>query len=175
MKESTAAIWLAIVILLLATFIALALLASDGFGQDKIQQSIEEMQRQSQIMNETYQTQAALKEAFKEWFWRGVGALFVIALMLAANNWIQSFICGMFWKFGRFYNEGDPILFDNEHGRIEDIGWLQTRFHIYKMDSDGRALMGWIVVVDNRKLADHTIKKPLVPHVEPSTLTPIVT
>ena len=97
-----------------------------------------------------------LKALINEYSWLLVTG---IALLLF-NNTIQEAVDGIMLFLGNDYNEDDVVEVDGEPGRIIRVGIWKTVFFIYHV-VDGKIVGGSKLVVQNSKLKDLKIEKPL--------------
>lgn len=73
---------------------------------------------------------------------------------------IEKFVASLFVFFGNDYNEDDIIFLDGKPGRIVRMGYTKTVFFIYDV-VDGKIIGGNKLVVQNEKLSDLNLEKPL--------------
>jgi hypothetical protein len=87
--------------------------------------------------------------------------LFIVGLVsLIFRTSIEKFACAIFMFFGNDYNEDDIVYVNGKPGRIVRIGLTKTVFFIYDV-VDGQIVGGNKLVVQNEKLPDLNIEKPL--------------
>ena len=97
-----------------------------------------------------------LKALINEYSW----LFFTGILLLLFNNTIQEAVDGIMLFLGNDYNEDDVVEVDGEPGRIIRVGIWKTVFFIYHV-VDGKIVGGSKLVVQNSKLKDLKIEKPL--------------
>ena len=97
-----------------------------------------------------------LKELVNEYSWL---LLTGIAILLFQNT-ITETVDGIMIFLGNDYNEDDIVTVDGEHGRIVRVGMWKTVFFIYHI-VNGKIVGGSKLVVQNSKLKDLKIEKPL--------------
>ena len=81
-------------------------------------------------------------------------------LLLLFNNTISEAVDGIMLFLGNDYNEDDVVEVDGSPGRIIRVGIWKTVFFIYHI-IDGKIVGGSKLVVQNSKLKDLKIEKPL--------------
>ncbi len=97
-----------------------------------------------------------LKSLVNEYSW-----LFVTGIaLLLFNSTIQEAVDGIMIFLGNDYHEDDVVEVDGEPGRIIRVGIWQTVFFIYHV-VDGKIVGGSKLVIQNSKLKDIKIEKPL--------------
>jgi len=100
--------------------------------------------------------EAAIKEFVGENSW-----LFVIGLAaLLFRSAIEKFAASIFVFIGNDYNADDIVILDGRPGRIVRVGLTQTTFYLYEV-KEGKIVGGTKLCVQNEKLADLHIEKPL--------------
>lgn len=82
-----------------------------------------------------------------------------VATMLFRQT-IESFVAGVMVFMGNDYNEDDVVEVDGKPGRIVRVGMWTTTFFTYDV-RDGVIVGGSKLVVQNSKLKDLKIEKPL--------------
>ena len=97
-----------------------------------------------------------IQELVNEYSW----LFFTGILLLLFNNTISEAVDGIMLFLGNDYNEDDVVEVDGSHGRIIRVGILKTVFFIYHI-IDGKIVGGSKLVVQNSKLKDLKIEKPL--------------
>ena len=97
-----------------------------------------------------------LKALINEYSW----LFFTGILLLLFNNTIQEAVDGIMLFLGNDYNEDDVVEVDGAPGRIIRVGIWKTVFFIYHV-VDGKIVGGSKLVVQNSKLKDLKIEKPL--------------
>ena len=97
-----------------------------------------------------------LKSLINEYSWLLVTG---IALLLF-NNTIQEAVDGIMLFLGNAYTEDDVGEVDGAPGRIIRVGIWKTVFFIYHV-IDGKIVGGSKLVIQNSKLKDLKIEKPL--------------
>ena len=81
-------------------------------------------------------------------------------LILLFQNTIQEAVDGIMIFLGNDYNEDDVVMVDGSPGRIVRVGMWKTVFFIYHV-VNGKIVGGSKLVVQNSKLKDLKIEKPL--------------
>jgi len=97
-----------------------------------------------------------LKALINEYSWLFLTGI----LLLLFNNTIQEAVDGIMLFLGNDYNEDDVVEVDGAPGRIIRVGIWKTVFFIYHV-VDGKIVGGSKLVVQNSKLKDLKIEKPL--------------
>ena len=97
-----------------------------------------------------------LKSLINEYSWLFLTGI----LLLLFNNTIQEAVDGIMLFLGNDYNEDDVVEVDGEPGRIIRVGIWKTVFFIYHV-RDGKIVGGSKLVIQNSKLKDLKIEKPL--------------
>ena len=97
-----------------------------------------------------------LKALINEYSW----LFFTGILLLLFNNTIQEAVDGIMLFLGNDYNEDDVVEVDGAPGRIIRVGIWKTVFFIYHV-VDGKIVGGSKLVIQNSKLKDLKIEKPL--------------
>ncbi len=89
------------------------------------------------------------------------GWLFIIGVLtLLFRSTIEKFVAGLMIFMGNDYNEDDVVEVDGKPGRIVRCGRWSTTFFTYDV-RDGIIVGGVKLVVQNDKLKDLNIEKPL--------------
>ena len=89
------------------------------------------------------------------------GWLFLAGMiMLLFRSTIENAVAGLMVFIGSDYDEDDVIELDGKPGRIVRVGVWSTVFFIYHI-VDGNIVSGDKLVVQNDKLKDMKISKPL--------------
>ena len=89
------------------------------------------------------------------------GWMFVAGMvMLLFRSTIENAVAGLMVFIGSDYDEDDVIELDGKPGRIVRVGIWKTVFFIYHI-VDGNIVSGDKLVVQNDKLKDMKISKPL--------------
>ena len=89
------------------------------------------------------------------------GWMFVAAMvMLLFRSTVENAVAGLMVFIGSDYDEDDVIELDGKPGRIVRVGIWKTVFFIYHV-VDGNIVSGDKLVVQNDKLKDMKISKPL--------------
>jgi len=94
--------------------------------------------------------------------WLGdYGWMFVAGMfLLLFRTTIETAVAGLMIFLGGDYNEDDVIEIDGKPGRIIRVGIWKTVFFVYHI-VDGNIVSGDKLVVQNDKLKDIQISKPL--------------
>ncbi len=98
-----------------------------------------------------------VKSLLEEKFWILVG----FGLMFFFRNMVESMIDGFMVFMGNDYNADDIVEVDERPGRIVRVGISKTTFFLYSIDKQGQIIGGTKLVVQNDKLKDLKIEKPL--------------
>ena len=85
---------------------------------------------------------------------------FVGIIMLLFRSTVENVVAGLMVFIGNDYDEDDVIELDGKPGRIVRVGIWKTVFFIYHV-VDGNIVSGDKLVVQNYKLKDMKISKPL--------------
>ena len=89
------------------------------------------------------------------------GWLFIVGVLtLLFRSTIEKFVAGMMIFMGNDYNEDDVVEVDGKPGRIVRVGVWTTTFFTYNV-VDGKIVSGSKMVIQNDKLKDVKIEKPL--------------
>ena len=89
------------------------------------------------------------------------GWMFIAGMvMLLFRSTIENAVAGLMVFIGSDYDEDDVIELDGKPGRIVRVGIWSTVFFIYHI-VDGNIVSGDKLVVQNDKLKDMKISKPL--------------
>jgi uncharacterized membrane protein len=87
--------------------------------------------------------------------------LFIVGLIaLMFKSSIEKFAAALFMFIGSDYKEDDVVFIDGKPGRIVRVGLTKTVFFIYDV-IDGKIVSGNKLVVQNERLANLNIEKPL--------------
>ena len=97
-----------------------------------------------------------LKALINEYSWLFLTGI----LLLLFNNTIQEAVDGIMLFLGNDYNEDDVVEVDGAPGRIIRVGIWKTVFFIYHV-IEGKIVGGSKLVIQNSKLKDLKIEKPL--------------
>ena len=81
-------------------------------------------------------------------------------MMLLFRSTVENAVAGLMVFIGSDYDEDDVIELDGKPGRIVRVGIWKTVFFIYHV-VDGNIVSGDKLVVQNDKLKDMKISKPL--------------
>ena len=85
---------------------------------------------------------------------------FVGIIMVLFRSTVENVVAGLMVFIGNDYDEDDVIELDGKPGRIVRVGIWKTVFFIYHV-VDGNIVSGDKLVVQNDKLKDMKISKPL--------------
>lgn len=116
-------------------------------------------------MNEEKIVEAAVNSSlgtfFGEYSW-----IFVVGfLVLLFKSTIESSVAGLMVFLGSDYDDDDVVYLNNRPARIIRVGLWSTVFYVYhiKEDENGKKIItgGNKILVDNTKLKDMMIEKPL--------------
>jgi len=86
-------------------------------------------------------------------------ALLFVPLLF--NRAIEKLCSALFVFFGSDYQADDIVILDGRPGRIVRVGITKTTFYIYDINKDGKITGGTKLVIQNERLADLNIEKPL--------------
>ena len=81
--------------------------------------------------------------------------------MFLMRNMIESRVSGLMVFIGNDYNADDIVEVDGRPGRIVRVGISKTVFFLYSLDKEGNIAGGSKLVIQNDKLKDLKIEKPL--------------
>ena len=102
------------------------------------------------------QVQSMVSEMIGKYGW-----LFLVGVLtLLFRGTIEKFVSGLFIFMGNDYNEDDVVEVDGKPGRIVRCGMGRTTFFTYDI-VEGRVVGGSKLVIQNDKLKDIKIEKPL--------------
>ena len=105
-------------------------------------------------MEESIQSQVSLLLGKYGW-------LFIVGVLtLFFRSTIEKFVAGLMVFMGNDYNEDDVVEVDGRPGRIVRVGIWTTTFFTYNV-VDGKIVGGSKMVIQNDKLKDLKIEKPL--------------
>lgn len=89
------------------------------------------------------------------WYW-----ILGFAALLFRES-IQNILSSAFIFYGNDINDDDVLLIDNRPARVVRVGIFKTSFYLYVIDSEGKFVNGTRMQVQNSKLKDLNIEKPL--------------
>jgi len=89
------------------------------------------------------------------WYW------VVGFLVILFRESIQNILSSAFIFYGNDINDDDVLLIDNRPARVVRVGIFKTSFYLYVIDSEGKFVNGTRMQVQNSKLKDLNIEKPL--------------
>jgi hypothetical protein len=98
-----------------------------------------------------------LKSLLNEQIWVLIG----LSVMFLMRNMIESMVSGLMVFIGNDYNADDIVEVDGRPGRIVRVGFSKTVFFLYSLDKVGNIAGGSKLVIQNDKLKDLKIEKPL--------------
>ena len=98
-----------------------------------------------------------LKLLFNEQIWVLIG----LSVMFLMRNMMESMVSGFMVFIGNDYNADDIVEVDGRPGRIVRVGFSKTVFFLYSLDKVGNIAGGSKLVIQNDKLKDLKIEKPL--------------
>ena len=102
------------------------------------------------------QVQSMVSEMLGKYGW-----LFIVGVLtLLFRSTIEKLVAGMMVFMGNDYNEDDVVEVDGRPGRIVRVGIWTTTFFTYNV-VDGKIVGGSKMVIQNDKLKDLEIEKPL--------------
>ena len=98
-----------------------------------------------------------LKLLLNEQIWVLIG----LSVMFLMRNMVEGMVSGFMVFIGNDYNADDIVEVDGQPGRIVRVGISKTVFFLYSLDKSGNIAGGSKLVVQNDKLKDLKIEKPL--------------
>jgi hypothetical protein len=84
----------------------------------------------------------------------------LLLLPLLFKSAIEKLCSALFVFFGSDYQADDIVILDGRPGRIVRVGVTKTTFYLYDI-KDGKITGGTKLVIQNERLADLNIEKPL--------------
>lgn len=106
--------------------------------------------------NETTVLKDAVEHFIKDNSW----LLFAGLAALIFKSTLEKLAAGLFVFLGNDYNEDDIVIVNGRPGRIVRVGITKSTFFLYEV-KDGIVAGGTKLVVQNERLADMDIEKPL--------------
>ncbi|MEK9770385.1 MAG: hypothetical protein VW683_15850 [Betaproteobacteria bacterium] len=106
--------------------------------------------------NETTVLKDAVEHLIKDNSW----LLFAGLLTLIFKSTLEKLAAGIFVFLGNDYNEDDIVIVNGRPGRLVRVGITKSTFFLYEI-RDGIIYGGTKLVVQNERLADMDIEKPL--------------
>jgi len=106
--------------------------------------------------NETTVLKTAVEHFIKDNSW----LLFVGLFTLIFKSTLEKLVAGIFVFLGNDYNEDDIVIVNGRPGRLVRVGITKSTFFLYEV-RDGIVYGGTKLVVQNERLADMDIEKPL--------------
>lgn len=106
--------------------------------------------------NETTVLKDAVEHFIKDNSW----LLFAGLLTLIFKSTLEKLVAGIFVFLGNDYNEDDIVIVNGRPGRLVRVGVTKSTFFLYEI-RDGVIYGGTKLVVQNERLADMDIEKPL--------------
>jgi len=86
--------------------------------------------------------------------------LALLLIPLFFKSAIEKFCSAVFVFFGSDYQEDDIVILDGRPGRIVRVGLTKTTFYLYEIQ-DGKIVGGNKLVIQNERLSELNIEKPL--------------
>ena len=102
-----------------------------------------------------------MAEEFKSLLNEQIWVLIGLSVMFLMRNMIESMVSGLMVFIGNDYNADDIVEVDGQPGRIVRVGFSKTVFFLYSLDKAGNIAGGSKLVIQNDKLKDLKIEKPL--------------
>jgi hypothetical protein len=106
--------------------------------------------------NETTVLKNAVEHFIKDNSW----LLFAGLLTLIFKSTLEKLVAGIFVFLGNDYNEDDIVIVNGRPGRLVRVGITKSTFFLYEI-RDGVIYGGTKLVIQNERLADMDIEKPL--------------
>jgi len=106
--------------------------------------------------NETTLLADAIEHFIKDNSW----LFFAGLLTLIFKSTLEKLVAGIFVFLGNDYNEDDIVIVNGRPGRLVRVGITKSTFFLYEI-RDGIVYGGTKLVVQNERLADMDIEKPL--------------
>jgi len=106
--------------------------------------------------NETTLLADAIEHFIKDNSW----LFFAGLLTLIFKSTLEKLVAGIFVFLGNDYNEDDIVIVNGRPGRLVRVGVTKSTFFLYEI-RDGTVYGGTKLVVQNERLADMDIEKPL--------------
>ena len=101
-----------------------------------------------------------LKNAFEHFIKDNSWLLFAGLFTLIFKSTLEKLVAGIFVFLGNDYNEDDIVIVNGRPGRLVRVGITKSTFFLYEI-RDGTVYGGTKLVVQNERLADMDIEKPL--------------
>jgi hypothetical protein len=102
-----------------------------------------------------------LKNAVEHFIKDNSWLLFAGLLTLIFKSTLEKLVAGIFVFLGNDYNEDDIVIVNGRPGRLVRVGITKSTFFLYDVSDDGVVTGGTKLVVQNERLADMDIEKPL--------------
>lgn len=107
--------------------------------------------------NETKLLGDAIENLIKNNSW-----LLVVGLLtLIFKSTLEKFAAGIFVFLGNDYNEDDIVIVNGRPGRLVRVGVTKSTFFLYDVSDGGVVTGGTKLVIQNERLANMDIEKPL--------------
>ena len=106
--------------------------------------------------NETTLLADAIEHFIKDNSW----LFFAGLLTLIFKSTLEKLVAGIFVFLGNDYNEDDIVIVNGRPGRLVRVGITKSTFFLYEI-RDGVIYGGTKLVIQNERLADMDIEKPL--------------
>jgi len=106
--------------------------------------------------NETTVLKTAVEHLIKDNSWLLFAGLFTLIF----KSTLEKLVAGIFVFLGNDYNEDDIVIVNGRPGRLVRVGITKSTFFLYEV-RDGIVYGGTKLVVQNERLADMDIEKPL--------------
>jgi len=101
-----------------------------------------------------------LKNAFEHFIKDNSWLLFAGLFTLIFKSTLEKLVAGIFVFLGNDYNEDDIVIVNGRPGRLVRVGITKSTFFLYEI-RDGVIYGGTKLVIQNERLADMDIEKPL--------------
>lgn len=106
--------------------------------------------------NETTVLKDAVEHFIKDNSWLLFAGLFTLIF----KSTLEKLAAGLFVFLGNDYNEDDIVIVNGRPGRLVRVGITKSTFFLYEI-RDGVIFGGTKLVIQNERLADMDIEKPL--------------
>jgi len=106
--------------------------------------------------NETTVLKNAVEHFIKDNSWLLFAGLFTLIF----KSTLEKLVAGIFVFLGNDYNEDDIVIVNGRPGRLVRVGITKSTFFLYEI-RDGVIYGGTKLVIQNERLADMDIEKPL--------------
>jgi len=107
--------------------------------------------------NETTLLADAIEHFIKDNSW----LFFAGLLTLIFKSTLEKLVAGIFVFLGNDYNEDDIVIVNRRPGRLVRVGVTKSTFFLYDVSDGGVVTGGTKLVIQNERLSDMDIEKPL--------------